>query len=93
MRNVFLVLIGVGLGSFVLGGGSAVAAPGAKPAIAADGGVIAAHYRGRGYYGGSYGHFPRSYSRGYYGGSYGRGYYGGSYGYYPRYNGYNYRRW
>jgi hypothetical protein len=59
MPNLFLVMIGVGLGSFALGGGSATAAPGVKPTIAADSGVIAAHYRRRGYYGGFY--YPRYY--------------------------------
>jgi len=58
-----------------LGGGSATAAPTIKSALTADSGAIAAHYRGWGYYG-------RSYGRGYYGHHYGRGYYG--HGYYGR---------
>ena len=71
----------MGFGSFALGGGSATAAPGAMPAIAADSSVIAAHYRGWGYYGGyGRGYYGRSYGRGYYGRSYGHGYYGRSYG-------------
>ena len=82
MRKLFHVLIGVGLGTIALGGGSATAAPGAMPSIAADSSVIAAHYWGRGwgYYGGHRGYYGRSYGHGYYGRSYGRGYYGRSYG-------------
>ncbi len=85
MRKLFHVLIGVGLGTIALGGGSATAAPGAMPSIAADSSVIFAHYRGWGYYGGygrRYGYYGRSYGRGYgyYGRSYGHGYYGRSYG-------------
>ena len=76
MHKVICMLIGMGLSSFALGGGSATAAPAIKPALAADNSVIASHYRGRGHY------YGRSYGRGYYGRSYGRGYYG--HGYYGR---------
>jgi hypothetical protein len=80
MGTLVRLLMVMGLSSFGLSGGSVTAAPGSMLAIAADSGVIAAHYRGRGYSGGHH------YGRGYYGHSYGHGHYGRSYGR-------GYRRW